>query len=88
MKVKKTKIQIVFRYVYIGFILANIGIVVYLYFFLMENVNGSINFDESNFPQNLRKNNDIKTEEFNTIIDKINERELKENTTIDNIFAN
>ncbi|PLX28001.1 hypothetical protein C0583_02075 [Candidatus Parcubacteria bacterium] len=88
MKVKKTKIQIVFRYVYIGFIFANIGIVVYLYFFLMENVNGSINFDESNFPQNLRKNNDIKTEEFNTIIDKINERELKENTTIDNIFAN
>ncbi len=83
---KKSTIKKITKYFYLSLFLINLVAIFYSYLFIKKNVYFSINFDESNFPQNLRELGDINMSKFNEVINKIDEKKISKTPKINDFF--
>jgi len=85
-KGKIPSIKKIRSYFYIALLIANIVILFYSYLFIKNNIYYSFNFDESNFPKNLRSINDVNMDKFDKVIKKIDEKKISQTLKINDFL--
>ncbi len=80
-----TKIRL---YFYIALLLVNVVALFYSYLFVKDNIYYSINFNESNFPQNLRELGNVDMQKFDEVINKIDEKKISKTLRINDFLDN
>ncbi len=85
---KLPSIKKIRTYFYLTLLLVNIVALFYLFSFAKKNIYYSINFNESNFPQNLRQTGDIDIDIFDEVVNTIDEKKNSKTLRIDNFFNN
>ncbi len=73
-------------YFYIALLVANIIVLFFSYSFVKNNIYYSFNFDESNFPKNLRNLNDVNMDKFDKVIKEIDNKKISETLKINDFL--
>ncbi len=73
-------------YFYITLLIVNIIVLFFSYSFVKNNIYYSFNFDESNFPKNLRDLNDVNMDKFDKVIKGINDKKTSKTLKINDFL--
>ncbi len=85
---KMPSINKIRTYFYISLFFINIIILFYSYLFVKDNIYYSINFNESNFPQNLRKLGNVDIQKFDEVVNKIDKKKISKTLKINDFLNN
>lgn len=75
-------------YFYIALLLINIVALCYSYLFIKDNIYYSINFNESNLPNNLGELGNVDMQKFNEVIDNIDSKKISKTLKINDFLDN